>query len=251
MAEVADRAARDAPLYALALEDSEALRSWFASLRDVRLEVTGRDLAELGLGVAARRRGPRRAPSPEAERRAGRPRVGARRRADLIAHRLTAARRSSAAARAAPSAVDRQVVDLAPDLLGDRRGDRVRVGGRRSPSGVRRGSAPAGGGRGSSARSGGASGKYRNGRRFAVSSIAVVSPPCTTARSQAARCRYRSWTYGADLQAAACGRDSERGSMRGPATTIIRSSGTSSLAPPGTPRSRAAAGRRRRPSRRR
>src|SRR6266508_462678 len=32
-------------------------------------------------------------------------------------------------------------------------------------------------------------GKYRNGRRFAVSSMHVVSPPCTTARSQAARCR--------------------------------------------------------------
>ena len=39
---------------ALALEDSDALRSWFRSLRDVRLEVTGRDLAELGLGESPR-----------------------------------------------------------------------------------------------------------------------------------------------------------------------------------------------------
>ena len=54
VAEVADRLPEDALLFALALEDSDALRSWFRSLRDVRLEVTGRDLAELGLGESPR-----------------------------------------------------------------------------------------------------------------------------------------------------------------------------------------------------
>src|SRR5689334_12635692 len=54
VASVADRLPADALLYALALEDSAALRSWFARLRDVRLEVTGRDLADLGLRESPR-----------------------------------------------------------------------------------------------------------------------------------------------------------------------------------------------------
>ena len=64
----------------------------------------------------------------------------------------------------------------------------------RSPSGDRPRSGPGGGPRGGSARSGRASGKYRNGRRAAASSMVVVRPPWTTARSLAARCRYRSGT---------------------------------------------------------
>ena len=42
--------APDAPLYALALEELEPLRRYFLSLRDVRLAISGSDLAELGLG---------------------------------------------------------------------------------------------------------------------------------------------------------------------------------------------------------
>jgi tRNA nucleotidyltransferase (CCA-adding enzyme) len=44
----------DAPLFALALEDSPALRDYFERLRDVRLEVDGTDLAKLGLGESPR-----------------------------------------------------------------------------------------------------------------------------------------------------------------------------------------------------
>jgi tRNA nucleotidyltransferase (CCA-adding enzyme) len=44
----------DAPLFALALEDSAALRDYFERLRGVRLEVDGTDLAELGLGESPR-----------------------------------------------------------------------------------------------------------------------------------------------------------------------------------------------------
>ena len=47
---LADPYAPDAPLFALALADLEPLRDYFRRLRGVRLEVTGRDLA--GLGVA-------------------------------------------------------------------------------------------------------------------------------------------------------------------------------------------------------
>ena len=43
----------------------------------------------------------------------------------------------SAAARAAPSRLDRPVVDRAVDLLGDRRGDHLRAGTRRSPCSAR------------------------------------------------------------------------------------------------------------------
>ena len=51
---LADRYAPDAPLLALALADLEPLHEYFRGLRDVRLEVTGSDLAELGLGESPR-----------------------------------------------------------------------------------------------------------------------------------------------------------------------------------------------------
>jgi tRNA nucleotidyltransferase (CCA-adding enzyme) len=51
---LADRYAPDAPLFALALADLEPLHAYFRGLRDVRLEVTGTDLAELGLGESPR-----------------------------------------------------------------------------------------------------------------------------------------------------------------------------------------------------
>src|SRR3954452_5192396 len=44
----------DAPLFALALEDLPALRDYFERLREVRLEVDGADLAELGLEESPR-----------------------------------------------------------------------------------------------------------------------------------------------------------------------------------------------------
>jgi tRNA nucleotidyltransferase (CCA-adding enzyme) len=46
---LADPYAPDAPLLALALADSPALRDYFLRLRDVHLDITGADLAELGL----------------------------------------------------------------------------------------------------------------------------------------------------------------------------------------------------------
>jgi tRNA nucleotidyltransferase (CCA-adding enzyme) len=54
--EIADLAGRapDAALLALARRDSPTLRDWFTRLRDVRLEVTGNDLAELGLPESPR-----------------------------------------------------------------------------------------------------------------------------------------------------------------------------------------------------
>jgi hypothetical protein len=54
MVALADRYAPDAPLFALALADLDALHEYFRGLRDVRLEVTGSDLAELGLGESPR-----------------------------------------------------------------------------------------------------------------------------------------------------------------------------------------------------
>ena len=51
---LADRYAPDAPLFALALEDLDPLHEYFRGLRDVRLEVTGNDLAELGLDESPR-----------------------------------------------------------------------------------------------------------------------------------------------------------------------------------------------------
>jgi len=41
-------------LLALAERDSATLRDWFTRLRDVRLEVTGADLAELGVPESPR-----------------------------------------------------------------------------------------------------------------------------------------------------------------------------------------------------
>jgi tRNA nucleotidyltransferase (CCA-adding enzyme) len=53
IAELAGRAPEGA-LLALARRDSPALREWFTRLRDVRLEVNGDDLAELGLAESPR-----------------------------------------------------------------------------------------------------------------------------------------------------------------------------------------------------
>jgi tRNA nucleotidyltransferase (CCA-adding enzyme) len=51
---LADPYAPDAPLFALALADLEPLHAYFERLRDVRLEVSGADLAELGLAESPR-----------------------------------------------------------------------------------------------------------------------------------------------------------------------------------------------------
>ena len=51
---LAEPSAPDAPLYALALEDVPALHRYFSDLRGIRLEVTGADLAGLGLGESPR-----------------------------------------------------------------------------------------------------------------------------------------------------------------------------------------------------
>ena len=51
---LAEPYAPDTPLFALTLEELPALRRYFADLRGVRLEVTGADLAELGLGESPR-----------------------------------------------------------------------------------------------------------------------------------------------------------------------------------------------------
>jgi tRNA nucleotidyltransferase (CCA-adding enzyme) len=51
---LAEPYAPDTPLFALALEDLPALHRYFADLRSIRLEVTGADLADLGLGESPR-----------------------------------------------------------------------------------------------------------------------------------------------------------------------------------------------------
>ena len=51
---LADPYAPDAPLFALALADLEPLHAYFQRLRDVRLEVSGADLAALGLDESPR-----------------------------------------------------------------------------------------------------------------------------------------------------------------------------------------------------
>jgi tRNA nucleotidyltransferase (CCA-adding enzyme) len=51
---LAEPGAPDAPLLALAFAEVPALRDWFTRLRNVRLEITGRDLAELGLAESPR-----------------------------------------------------------------------------------------------------------------------------------------------------------------------------------------------------
>src|SRR5205809_3782548 len=51
---LADPYAPDAPLFAVALADLEPLHAYFERLRDVRLEVSGADLAELGLEESPR-----------------------------------------------------------------------------------------------------------------------------------------------------------------------------------------------------
>lgn len=51
---LAEPYAPDTPLFALALADLPALHRYFSDLRAIRLEVTGADLAELGLGESPR-----------------------------------------------------------------------------------------------------------------------------------------------------------------------------------------------------
>jgi tRNA nucleotidyltransferase (CCA-adding enzyme) len=51
---LAEPYAPDAPLFALALEELEALHEYFRTLQKVRLEISGADLAELGLGESPR-----------------------------------------------------------------------------------------------------------------------------------------------------------------------------------------------------
>ena len=51
---LADRYAPDAPLLALARQDLPQLSEYFTRLRDVRLEIDGSDLAELGLAESPR-----------------------------------------------------------------------------------------------------------------------------------------------------------------------------------------------------
>ena len=131
----------DAPLFALALEDSPALRDYFERLRDVRLEVDGDRPGRARAGrVAARGGGARGAAPPEAERRARRPRLGARggegadrpsdplgARAGPVRGRLLDARRRG----------QRGPVRLAQPRPRDRR--RARAGGREPPAPLRRG----------------------------------------------------------------------------------------------------------------
>ena len=51
---LAEPYAPDAPLFALALADVPALEDYFRRLRDVRLEITGKDVADLGLAESPR-----------------------------------------------------------------------------------------------------------------------------------------------------------------------------------------------------
>jgi tRNA nucleotidyltransferase (CCA-adding enzyme) len=51
---LAEPYAPDAPLLALALADQDVLRAYFRRLQDVRLEISGADLAELGVGESPR-----------------------------------------------------------------------------------------------------------------------------------------------------------------------------------------------------
>jgi len=52
--ELAEPHAPDAPLFALALADTPELREYFERLGGIRLEITGADVAELGLGESPR-----------------------------------------------------------------------------------------------------------------------------------------------------------------------------------------------------
>jgi hypothetical protein len=51
---IAEPRAPDAPLFALALTDLPQLHDYFERLAGIRLEITGADLAELGLGESPR-----------------------------------------------------------------------------------------------------------------------------------------------------------------------------------------------------
>ncbi len=110
--------------------------------------------------------------------------------------------------------LDGPVVDLLPDRLGDRRGDRLRASRARSPCSARRRSARAGGGRGSSARSGGGAGSRGTvaGSRSAPStSSARPGRPRGRRRRGAGRARGRRHEPRARRARAATA-----GSMRGP-----------------------------------
>ena len=52
--EAVERTGPDTPLLALAQEDLPALHDFFQRLRDVHIELTGEDLAALGLGESPR-----------------------------------------------------------------------------------------------------------------------------------------------------------------------------------------------------
>ena len=115
---------------------------------------------------------------------------------------------------------DRAVVDRPIDLDRDGLGDDLGIRGRVvHPSAAAVALEPVAR-RGGSARSGCAAGSTGTAGAPATSSIVVVRPPWTTARSQAARCRYRSGTKARTSTPA--GAPSDAGSMRGPATAIIR-----------------------------
>ena len=124
--------------------------------------------------------------------------------------------------------LDGPVVDVAPDLLGDRLGDRPRASRSRSPCAARRRSARAGGARGCSARSGGAAGSRGTGGgwRSAPSRWSAL-PARRRGRRRRGGGRGRGRTRGPRGRRAP---RSDAGSMRGPATTIMRSSGTRCLA---------------------
>ena len=124
--------------------------------------------------------------------------------------------------------LDRPVVDLAPDLLGDRGGDLVGRRPSRSPCSGRPRSARAGGARGSSARSGGGAGSRGTaaGSRSAPSRSSA-RPGRRRGRRRRGGGRGRGRRPAPRARRAAAG---SSGSIRGPATTIIRRSGTRSFA---------------------
>ena len=102
---------------------------------------------------------------------------------------------------------------------------------RPNPSAGRPGDARADGGRGAAARSDGRAGSTRNGRRCAVSSIAVLNPPWMTAKVAGARgagaSRVCPWISSPSLRLRRRGRVDPRTS----ATAIIRRAGTSNAWP--------------------
>ena len=144
--------------------------------------------------------------------------------------------------------LDRPVVDLAPDLLGDRRARSSPASPSRSPCSGRRRSARAGGARGSSARSGGGAGS----RGTAAGSPSAPS----TSSGRPGRRRGRTRRGGGRGRARSGGSRARPPGAASPGRSAGRRRRSSAArarapSPPGTRRSRAAAGGRRRPSRRR